>query len=497
MAAEILDAMNGVEAVAALDQWRKNENEAQTRSAPVSSGKKARERLERVKEDSSALAGSFASALKDANWVVRRDAVIELTTVAPTSAIPRLAQALNDEDSQVRLAAVQALATFQETPGVVNALVEALHDDEYVVCDAAKEALKQIGTPPMPALVDTLHTDNVNTRGAAIEVLGSVRDTSAISGIAECLSDLRRPWLSDERICDIAAKALEAISTPESLEAVRQWRSLTQPAVQQVQPLQQPGETASQNDVLSNLFRNLRAEDWDTRQKAAKALSEYAQTLRGVADQSVTPRLVEALRDADWVVRWAAAEALGWFRDRTTVEPLTHLIRDSKWKVRVAAIRALGEIGDPAAADAIAQGLVDPHNLVREASAEALGNLGNPLAISSLVNALSDTERFVRLAAIDAIGKLRDPGTVNDLITLLSDSDDAVRCFTVYALARIGHIQVIPALIASLEDTAVPYWEDRRICDIAAEALETIGTPAARNAVKEWKQQQADKNPDS
>lgn len=497
IAADILDSTSGVEAVAALEQWRKGESESQSRNTAAPSGKKARERLKRVKEESPSLAGDLESALKNANWVVRRNAVIELTTVASATAIPRLAQALNDEDSQVRLAVVKALAAFQDAPGAISALIEALNDDEYMVCDAAKEALKQLGKPPMPALLDTLHSGNVNTRGAAIEVLGSVRDTSAIPAIVDCLSDLRRPWLSDERICDIAAKALDAIGTPESLEAVRQWRSLTQPSVQSETSSRLTDSPIPQNDVLSELFRNLRVKDWDTRQKAAKALSDYARTLRGVADKSATPRLVEELRDEDWVVRWATAEALGWFRDRSTVGALTRLVQDPKWKVRVAAIRALAEIGDPTAAETIVEALADSHSLVREAAAEALGNLGNPVATDGLVRALSDTERFVRMAAIDALGKFRDPDTINDLLTLLSDSDDAVRCFTVYALARIGHVQVVPALIACLEDTAVPYWEDRRICDIAAEALETIGTPAARGAVSEWKQQQANQDSDS
>lgn len=494
IAAEILDAMNGVDE-AVLEQWRKGETESRPRNPDLSSSKKAKVRLERGKEGYIPLAGNLAAALKDLDWVARRNAVVELATVAPATAIPHLRQALRDEDSQVRLTAVTTLAIFHEYPGVIEALVEALNDDEYVVCDAAKETLKQVGQPPMPALVEILHGNNVNMRGAAIEILGSIRDADAVPSIVDCLSDLRRPWLSDERICDIAAHALEAINTPEAIEAVRQWQTFSQPNTPPV--VAEPPIPAATQDVLSDLLDTLRVKDWNTRQKAAKALSDYAQTLRGVADQSVIQRLVNVLSEPDWIVRWAAAEALGWFRDRSTVQALCALVRDPKWKVRVATIRALAEIGDPAAAETVLEALSDPHNLVREAAAEALGNLGNPVAVSYLVEAMSDSERFVRLAAIDSVGKMRNPSTINALITLLNDSDDAVRCFTVYALARIGQIQVIPALIASLDDTAVPYWEDRRICDIAAEALTTIGTPVARQAVQEWQQRQASQNGDT
>ncbi|MBI5669304.1 MAG: HEAT repeat domain-containing protein [Chloroflexi bacterium] len=496
IAAEILDAMSGVDD-AVLEQWRKGEAEPKSRAADLPSSKKARVRLEQGKDGYIPLAGNLAAALKDPDWVARRNAVVELANVPPTTAIPHLRLALRDEDSQVRLAAVTTLAIFHEFPGVIEALVEALSDEEYVVCDAAKETLKQVAQPPLPALVDILRGNNVNMRGAAIEILGSIRDTDAVPAVAECLADLRRPWLSDERICDIAARALMAINTPEAAEAVRQWQTLVQASAPPVVVEPPPAPPPAQQDVLSDLLNTLRVKDWNTRQKAAKALSDYAQTLRGVADQSVIQRLVAALSDPDWVVRFATAEALGWFRDRSTVQPLTTLVHDPKWKVRVATIRALAEIGDPAAAETVLEALADPHNLVREAAAEALGNLGNPVAINQLVEAMSDPERFVRLAAIDSVGKMRNPATVNSLITLLNDSDDAVRCYTVYALARIGQVQVIPALIASLDDTAVPYWEDRRICDIAAEALQTIGTPQARRAVQEWQQQQASQNEDT
>lgn len=494
LAAEILDSTSGVDA-ALLEQWRKGETKPQPSSAPMSSSKRAKARLVQGKDGYVPLEGNHAAALKDVDWVARRNAVVELASVPPATAIPHLRQALHDEDSQVRLAAVTTLAIFHEYPGVIEALVEALNDDEYVVCDAAKETLKQVGQPPMPVLVDILHGNNINMRGAAIEILGSVRDTTAVPTIVECLSDLRRPWLSDERICDIAARALEIINTPEAVEAVRQWQTFSQADSSPVEAAP-PAPQEPEPDVLTDLLDALRVKGWDTRQKAAKALSDYAQTLRGVADQTVIQRLVDGLSDPDWVVRWATAEALGWFRDRTTVQPLCALVSDPKWKVRVATIRALAEIGDPAAAETVLEALDDPHNLVREAAAEALGNLGNPVAVDQLVEAMSDPERFVRLAAIDSVGKMRNPGTVNALITLLNDPDDAVRCFTVYALARIGHTQVIPALIASLDDTAVPYWEDRRICDIAAEALESIGTPQARQAVLEW-QQQANLNEDT
>lgn len=488
-AAEILDAMNGMEGKVALERWRKGDLNSQPRASGTASSQKAKDRLERVKEAAAPLAGNLVTGLKDPDWVARRNAVLELGTVAPAAAVPRLAHMLRDEDSQVRLAAVTTLALFRDEPQTIPTLVNALNDDEYIVCDAAKEALKRAARPPVPALTDILHGSNVNMRGAAIEVLGSIRDTAAVPDILDCLADLRRPWLSDDRICDIAARALEAIGTPEAVENVRQWRALTDPTTAPA-PMPAAPTSPPSDDALAQLLNQLQAHDWGVRQKAARSLNEYAQTLRGVADDSVIQRLVAALSDADWVVRFAISEALGWFADAASVPALIERVQDPKWKVKVAAVRSLAEIGDLTAVEPVIAALNDEHNLVREAAAEALGTLGDRRAVDSLVAAMDDDERFVRLAAIDALGKIREPGTINALVSQLNQDDDAIRCFAVYALARIGLKPVVSGLIASLDDTAVPYWEDRRICDIAAEALESMAVPEARAAVWKWKREQ-------
>src|SRR6185369_10264455 len=95
--------------------------------------------------------------------------------------------------------------------------------EDYLVSDAAKEALKREGEAPIPGLLDALHDTNINIRGAAIEILGAIGESDAIPDLIDSLNDIRRPWLYDDRICDIAIRALEAIGTPETKEVVTQW----------------------------------------------------------------------------------------------------------------------------------------------------------------------------------------------------------------------------------------------------------------------------------
>ena len=106
------------------------------------------------------------------------------------------------------------------------------------------------------------------------------------------------------------------------------------------------------------------------------------------------------------------------------------------------------------------------------------------------MKALSDPEKFVRLAAIDALGKIKEQGAVKPLMTTLRDADPDIRWFSAHALGQIAHDEAIPDLILCLDDKANLSWDPKRVCDVAAEALECIATPEAIAAVAKWRRSQ-------
>jgi len=124
--------------------------------------------------------------------------------------------------------------------------------------------------------------------------------------------------------------------------------------------------------------------------------------------------------------------------------------------------------------------------MVREAAAEALGNIGDLQAGDGLLKSIYDTEHFVRLAAIDALGKIRETRAVKPLVRLLKENDPVIRWFCAVALGRIAHPDAIPDLILALVDVSGVSWDDKRVCDVAAEALGNMGTAEAKTAVADW-----------
>ncbi len=301
-----------------------------------------------------------------------------------------------------------------------------------------------------------------------------------------------RTPLAGEEALDGLIRALDETATVPDAAAPAEPEAAAEQPVPAAGPapgaLEKEGQ-AGRREILLELLASLHHDDWAVRQESAKALREYAELWRDTHDPPVVQRLIAALDDPDWVVRWAVAEALAWVRDRSAGEALRARLDDASWLVRVAVIRALLEINDQPSVPGIIRALSDRKDLVREAAAEALGGLGDPAAVPALIAALNDPAPSVRLAAVEAMGKLRDPAAVPALATALRQGEITIRWAAAAALGRIAVAEAVPALIAGLQDEDGPSWEDKPVCEVAAEALTGIGTAEALLAVEQWRSQ--------
>lgn len=428
---------------------------------------------------------SLSQALEDLyhpNAQRRRDAARRLGELRDTAALMPLIAAVGDEDSQVRWAVVQALGSLGDVKAVEE-LLTALRDPDLLVVDAAAEALVKIGSPAVNGLMAALDDGRVDTRGAAVEALGKIGAAAAVPKLAALLKDEARPHHEKQTIGSLAAAALEQINTLEARQALATARGETPEA-----PVIVAQSAATE---LTAALDDLQSKNSKVRQAAASALTEGAKALRGADDPRLIGQLAEALRNSDPMVRWAVVEALGWIKDQTSAPILIEALHDQNWSVRLAAVRGLLEVGDVRSSPALAECLSDPQASVREAAAEALGLISDGRALPGLLSALRDPEGFVRRAAAEALGCIGSDKATIELIERLRDPDYHVRWAAAVALGRIGDPAAVEELIGLLNDEDGPKWDQRRICDIVAEALTKIGTPEAINAVSNWRNRRA------
>jgi HEAT repeat protein len=125
--------------------------------------------------------------------------------------------------------------------------------------------------------------------------------------------------------------------------------------------------------------------------------------------------LAKRLRDKDWRVRYAAAQALGAMGPAAAtpevLQALLACLRDEDGEVRWAAAEALGQMGPAAATPEVLQALMgclrDEDGSVRAAAAGALGAMGpaaaTPEVLQALLERLQDEDRHVRRAAAEAL----------------------------------------------------------------------------------------------
>jgi HEAT repeat protein len=177
------------------------------------------------------------------------------------------------------------------------------------------------------------------------------------------------------------------------------------------------------------------------------------------------PHLRQALKDEEWWVRRAAAEALGKIGDPQAIPALLEARKDGDSGVRRAAAWALWNIGGPQAVPVQLKSLKDENGDVRQVAAFALGSIGDLETVPVQLKSLKDENGDVRQVAAFALGSIGDQQAVPALMEALKDRDEDVREAAAWALGSIGDPQALPALMDAIKD------RDRYVRALAAWAL--------------------------
>ncbi len=151
--------------------------------------------------------------------------------------------------------------------------------------------------------------------------------------------------------------------------------------------------------------------------------------------------LAGKLSDDSFKVRLKAAVMLGRLADNRAVQPLLRAMRDDSYVVRGAAARALGNLGYPLAAEAVEtllDGVEDEEQFVRQEVSHALERLAGPESLDSFIAALSHQRPAVRLTAVRVLARLEDDLARSALIAALGDEDEEVRAEVTMFVKGLG-----------------------------------------------------------
>jgi bilin biosynthesis protein len=177
----------------------------------------AREVLQGRSKDARAVPG-LIEILRGQDNYLALSAARALGELADVRAIPALSQCLlSDERESLREASAWALGTIHHVYAV-NALEQALHDDNFGVRLGAIWALKQIGGQRViHPLLSALDDEYEKVRRHAILALNDLRLPGTVHRLQQALGD------DVQAVAVLAAQALVDIGTPEALAAVEAW----------------------------------------------------------------------------------------------------------------------------------------------------------------------------------------------------------------------------------------------------------------------------------
>ena len=290
----------------------------------------------------------------------RMNATAELLKRGPEAVRHLVHDGLSAEDPALRAEAARMLGRIKDrTAG--EAIVRLLKDPDAKVREAAAEAIAHVSDPAaLHALVRLLEDEP--TRDTAADVLGRLKDPGAMEPLIAMMKS------GNPVARRMAAEALEQLADPRSVDA---WiGAMACPDLQEI-AARSLKRIADLRERISEILERLRdIEDTVALEEARIGVSMDLIALGrpAVAD------LLEALEDNLWVVREAAAQALGIIGDLRAVEPLlAKAKRDQDRGVRESCIKALGEFGDSRSIEVLVEAVED--RTTRLAASEALSKI--------------------------------------------------------------------------------------------------------------------------
>jgi len=289
----------------------------------------------------------------------RMNATAEFLKRGP-EAVTALVSALADENPRLRAEVAHMLGRIKNRAAGVP-LVSLFTDPEPTVREAATEAFRHVADEAALAALVRLLEDPAH-RDTAAAVLGRLKDPGALEPLIAMLKS------QDQTARFLAAEALEQLADPRSADA---WiEVMAYPDLRDIASRSLKRISELRERIVAILDRLRDNEDTVALEEARIGVSMDLIAL----GRPVVADLLEALEDDLWVVREAAAQALGLIGDLRAVEPLLRKAKtDRDMGVRESCIKALGQFGDARAIDVVVEAIQDP--TTRLAATEAMSKI--------------------------------------------------------------------------------------------------------------------------
>lgn len=478
-------------------------------------------RLSRL--DNEAIIKKLKSTAQEKGKLLKLYSVEALYKNGEASYLSDILEFLNDQDPEIRIKALEALARLKNKSTQNTILHIFKSDRDYYVRIAAVDTLisldrKDLEKEFSDALVDIKNDLKQN----AICALSYLSDSSDMSFLQQLLKDnegedyISRAYcaealarLGDSSAIDALLKDLDdknnsfRLLTAETLgklnagenAAIRYAAKLkNKDTAEKILSIRILGKLSVEN-TLPIIIEQAKDKNEFTRKETALALSDF----KNRVDSSVLETLLGLLNDSSEEARAQAALSLGALYDKKVLEnilkenlssdeakqafllsmgngeksavELRKLLNDNSNKVKGYAIRSLGLLEDKASALSIAEEFYNDNSPIRQAAAEAIGRIKDSSIASRLIGLFNDPDKDVQVEAVKAAGLLEDRNLLGEILKISGSGYIELETAVLTTAFQLGDPSIIDKCIDGIKEG------DIAIRAASAQALGQI-TPA-------------------
>lgn len=382
----------------------------------------------------------ITARLQDDDSEVRMAALQALKNLGTTKSFTQVLKCLEDRNREIRSHAIQTtVAIRQRNPGTHSELISCLQSEHETVREGVVVIIRELESREDANKIISLLSDlSEGVRIEAIRTLGSLGDVSAVPNL------LGQIEVSKPNIRKAAVEALGSLADLRATVPLLERAALDEDqSVQNAaeQALRQMGEPSGQQNMLEFLI-SLKSSDEKIRNDAISELASFEDSL---------PFLEQLLQSGSSQIRAGAAQAIGHLaRDRKDItDELIKLLEDLSKNVRLGAINGLGALGDPHAVVPLVGRLHEKNKEIWEQSIDALVRIG---VASPLLPFLEDPNPKVREGIANALSAIKKPSTLPHLTAQLHDQDANVRAACAIAIGELGLMEGTEPLLKALQD---------------------------------------------
>lgn len=369
-----------------------------------------------------------------------------------------LLEALEDNDEEIRIAALQGLSYIggaRATSDIFQLAKTIDPDKEGELYEAAIRALGAIGYNE--EVRDALRSDDETRAMIAMEACQLMDDQRPLEEIKNLFwrvgRDLQRAAVAEVAQLGTCADVPFFLSVMDECKDAEVLKS----------SLAFFGNQHSCPDVEDVVFQQLDHRYVDVKEMALEACINLHSPM-------LNERFRERAKSEDAMQRMMAVYALGRYSATENIAEISDALEDPDSAVRRVAVEAFVNMGGGAERylPRLLPRLFDEDKDVRLALVDLLGQIGTSSVMPHLVTALRDENEWVRIRAIEALGVNRNAEAVPTLANMLVDATPMTGFRIIEALGRIGGNLAFSVLL-SLTDN-----DDPEIQHAAADAVAAI-----------------------